>query len=96
MSGTAITKLYLDAVTYYSAAYQDTASVRSAVLGSSTISTVRSIPGLTRPSFVQKLASFGGSQYPDIVLNPESKVTKTYNRSESRYTTNPRGILSLK
>jgi hypothetical protein len=96
MSGTAITKLYLDAVTYYSAAYQDTASVRSAVLGSSTISSVRSIPGLTRPSFVQKLASFGGSQYPDIVLNPESKVTKTYNRSESRYTTNPRGIVSLK
>lgn len=96
MSGTAVTKLYLDAVTYFTTAYQDTATSKNVVNGQTTITGVRSAPGLSRDSFVQKLAPFSTSLYPDLVIKQQSKFTKTYTSPEERYTISPTTIRPLK
>lgn len=90
-----VTSLYADVATYYTRSYQDTASIKSIVNGSSSFSSIRTVYGLTRDSFVQKLASQVTTDAPAFTISAVSKITKVYSIPEERYTVDPKGVIPL-
>jgi len=90
-----ITSLYADVTNYYTRLYQDTSAVQATVSGSSTISAIRTVQGLTRDSFVQKLSAQVGANSPALTITAVSKTTKKYVVPENVNTVNPSGVIPI-
>jgi hypothetical protein len=82
-SKSAVIALYSDVAGYYTYSYQDTASTKAAVSGSSSFVSLRQIEGLSRGSFVQKLAAQVTTNSPSFTISAVSKTTKVYTKPES-------------
>jgi hypothetical protein len=90
-----VTSLYADVSNYYTRSYQDTTAVKAAVSGSGTFTALRAVEGLTRDSFVQKLASQVTPNAPSFTISAVSKTTKVYTAPEVQYTVNAKGVIPL-
>lgn len=90
-----VTSLYADVTNYYTRSYQDTASVKSAVSGSSTFVSLRQIEGLSRDSFVQKLSAQVTPDSPPFIISAVSKTTKVYTAPELTYSVDEKAIVAI-
>ena len=90
-----VTSLYADVANYYTRSYQDTTGVKSAISGSSSFTALRAAEGLTRDSFVQKLASQVTTDAPSFIISAVSKTTKVYTVPEVQYSVDSKGIVPL-
>jgi len=94
-SKSAVIALYSDVAGYYTYSYQDTASVKSAVSGSSNFASLRQIEGLSRDSFVQKLSAQVTPNSPSFTISAVSKTTKVYTAPEVKYTIDEKAIVPI-